>query len=159
VSPHPSSQKGKPSTELEEQNHSPTAIIASNQRRNQDFAERSAIWETQKETTHSNNSQAYTMSGEYMYLAELGIGIVPHAMLAYYDDWGGWWDELLCELLSGHKSGAPVMFREDIHRRWIDWFENKEGEAEAPYKLVGGAASLELWMRAGGVGHPHAELA
>jgi hypothetical protein len=93
-----------------------------------------------------------------MYLVELGKGIIPHAMLAYYDDLGGWWDELLCELMTGHKSGAPVFFREDIYRRWIDWFENKEGEAEAPYKLVGETARLEQWMREGGQGRAHAEL-
>ena len=93
-----------------------------------------------------------------MDLVDLGTGIVPHAILAYYDDFGGWWDELLCELLTGHRSGAAVMFRKDIHKRWIDWFENKEGEAEAPYKLVGEAARLERWMREGGQGRADAEL-
>jgi hypothetical protein len=99
------------------------------------------------------------MCGEYMDLLDLGPGIVSHAMLAYYNDAGGWWDELLCELLSGHKSGAPVMFRLDIHKRWIDWFESKDGDAEAPYKLVGESARMERLMREDGLGRPHAELA
>lgn len=142
VSPHPSSQKEKASTKLGEQSQSATAIIARNQQRNQDFAECSARWATHKATTHSSNSQAYTLCGEYMDLVDLGTGIVPHAMLAYYDDFAGWWDELLCELLTGHRSGAAVMFRKDIHKRWIDWFENEEGEA----------ARMEGWMREGGQG-------
>lgn len=158
MSPHPSSQKEKPLNKLEEQSQSPTAIIASNQQRNQDFAECSASWATHKATTHSSNSQAYTLCGEYMDLVDLGTGIVPHAMLAYYDDFAGWWDKLLCELLTGHRSGAAVMFRKDVHKRWIDWFENKDGEAEAPYKLVGEVARVEGWMREGGQGRAHAEL-
>jgi hypothetical protein len=99
------------------------------------------------------------MCFEYMDLIDLGMGIVPHAMLAYYDDMGGWWDELLCELLTGHKSGAWVFLRPDIHKRWIDWFENKEGEAEAPYKLGREAKRVELSMRDGGLGRDYAELA
>jgi hypothetical protein len=158
VSPHPSSQKEKPSTKLEEQSQSPTAIIANNQKRNQDFAEYSVGWATYKDNTFSSSSQSYLNCGEYMDLVDLGTGIVPHAVLAYYDDMGGWWDELLCELLSGHRSGAPLMIRNEIHKRWIDWFESEEGDAEAPYKLVGEAKRLELWMRAGGQGRAHAEL-
>jgi hypothetical protein len=158
VSSRPYSQKEKPPTKLEEQSQSPTAIIANNQKRNQDFAEYSAAWGTYKDNTFSSNSQAYTLCGEYMDLVDLGAGIVPHAVLAYYDDDGGWWDELLCELLSGHRSGAFVFIRMDIHKRWIDWFESEEGDAEAPYKLVGEARRVEEYMRAGGLGHAHAEL-
>jgi hypothetical protein len=106
----------------------------------------------------SSTSLSWTVCDEYMDLMDLGMSIIPNAMLAYYDDFGGWWDELLCELVSGHKSGAPVMVRDKIYRRWIDWFENKEGETEAPYKLVGEAATLERLLRADGGGHPHAEL-
>ena len=80
-------------------------------------------------------------------------------MLAYYDDVGGWWDLLLCELLTGHTSGAWVLDRIDIHERWIGWFESEEGEAKAPCKLVGEAKTVELWMRKGGLGRDYAELA
>lgn len=104
------------------------------------------------------SSSAFTNCDEYMDLLDLGKGIIPNAMLAYYDDFGGWWDELLCELVSGHKSGAIQMNRHENYLRWIDWFKNKGGETEAPYKLVGEAAQMERWMRAGGVGNPHAEL-
>jgi hypothetical protein len=145
-------------TKLGEQSQSPTSIIASNQQRNQDFAKYSANWETHKANVWSSTSLGWTMCDEYMDLMDLGTSIIPNAMLAYYDDFGGWWDELLCELVSGHKSGAPVMVRDEIYRRWIDWFENKEGETEAPYKLVGEAATLERLLRADGGGHPHAEL-
>jgi len=86
VSPYPSSQKEKALIKLEEQSQSPTIIIASNQQRNQDFAECSASWATHKATTHSSNSQAYTLCGEYIDLVDLGIGIILHAILAYYND-------------------------------------------------------------------------
>jgi hypothetical protein len=145
-------------TKFEEQSQSPTTIITNNQQRNEKFTAYSANWEKYKEDTHSNTSRAYTLCGEYLFLVDLGIGIVPHAMLAYYDDMGGWWDLLLCELLTGHTSGAWIMDRVEIHKRWIAWFEREEGEAEAPYKLVGEAKKLELWMREGGQGRDYAEL-
>lgn len=144
-------------TKFQRQSQSPAIIIANNYRRNQEFDESAAEWVTFK--TLDSSSGGYTMCGAWYELVELGSSVVAHAMLRYYDDMFGWWDELLCELISGHRSGAMIFFRPQLHERWIRWFESETGESEAPYKLIGEAASFELQLRANGRGHPSAELA
>lgn len=46
-------------------------------------------------------------------------------MLEYYNDRGGWWHELLHELVHGQVSGAGVFFKSVVFDSWKDWFETR----------------------------------
>lgn len=139
------------------QSLSPSEIVEKNYQRNQAFAKLRAEWDTWKdENSHFSIIAAYTGVEPYYQLLAMGPAIVAHCMLAHYEDPYGWWHELVCELICGHKWGASVK-RHEAQTCWTNWFEHKD-YLKAPYKLRGEQAEAELQLRLRGGGHDYAEF-
>lgn len=58
----------------------------------------------------------------------MGPSIIASVMLEYNNDQGGWWHELLHELVHGQVSDAGVFFKGTLFASWRDWFEHKDYE-------------------------------
>ncbi|KAK4149506.1 hypothetical protein C8A00DRAFT_18816, partial [Chaetomidium leptoderma] len=84
-------------------------IINLNHERNEAVETGLAVWaEHRAENQFANNSADHTQGQGYWDLVAEGPCIIARLMLDYYDGHGGWWHELLHEILHGEKSGSPV---------------------------------------------------
>lgn len=75
---------------------------------------------------HYQSSFHFTEGEAYWTLVDIGRGIIAPMMLEYYNDIGGWWHELLHELVHGKKSEAQIFFKPVLFAEWKDWFEHKD---------------------------------
>lgn len=98
-----------------------------------------------------SSSFHFTEGEGYWGLVDLGPSIIAPVMLEYYNDQGGWWHELLHELVHGQVSGAGVFFKSVLFESWKDWFEHKNHE-DAPKGMDERAQREHGYDRLGGIG-------
>lgn len=85
---------------------------------NKVYRERVTIWKEYCEANLARLSRGICCSGdEYWDLLEVGPAFIPHLMVEYSRDRGGFWYELIHELVHGRTTEAVTMFERD---KWFD---------------------------------------
>ncbi|RYP53063.1 hypothetical protein DL769_010570 [Monosporascus sp. CRB-8-3] len=106
-------------------------IVELNYQRNKIVEARVEAWKkVHRENNLQSSSHAFTLCEEYFDLLEMGTSIIAPLMVEYYYNQGGYWWELLHEIIHGRKMGAcmyqkPVLFEEC--RRFFN--EGEHGQA------------------------------
>lgn len=54
----------------------------------------------------------------------MGKPIIPLIMDRYAQEKGGWWHELLFEIVHGRKSGATTFKKASLYENWSNWFQD-----------------------------------
>jgi hypothetical protein len=119
--------RDRPLASHEELQRESTQLVELNYQRNKIVEERITAWRRhhEKNQMHSN-STIYTECEEYSNLLEMGPSIIPQIMLIYKEDWGGFWHELLYEIIHGHKMGAWSYQKDYLIDMWCQFFEERE---------------------------------
>jgi hypothetical protein len=86
---------------------------------------------------------AFTWCDEYEDLLEMGPSIIAHIMVEYDHDRGGYWYELLHEIIHGRKMGAHAVHKGRLFEAWC-WFFNK-GEHHQAVKHYPGPIDLAIY--------------
>lgn len=74
---------------------------------------------------------------EYWDLLEVGPAFIPQLRVEYSRDVGGYWYELLHEIVHGHGMGAYAIFnRTSIIDVWSAWFNGGDFEEPPLYVLT-----------------------
>lgn len=120
-------KRDRPLASHEELQRESTQLVELNYQRNKIVEERITAWRRhhEKNQVHSN-SIIYTECEEYSNLLEMGPSIIPQIMLIYKEDWGGFWHELLYEIIHGHKMGAWSYQKGYLIDMWCQFFEERE---------------------------------
>jgi hypothetical protein len=97
------------------------------------FEEHVYVWKThQSNVGFSSKSSAYTTHPSYDAIVAMGKNqVIPLIMAKYAVDQGGWWHELLHEVVHGRKSGASTFDMPELYKQWKEWFE-ASGGSQAP---------------------------
>ena len=66
------------------------------------------------------------MCEEYWDLLEMGPSIIAHLMVEYYHNQGGYWYELLHEIIHGRKMGAYMVQKRPLFAAWCRFFNKRE---------------------------------
>lgn len=104
-----------------------------NHARAQAFAAKAKDW-TQHQEDHSlsANSADYVSGDAYQSMVRMGPSLIGHALEKYAQETGGWWHEMLHEIVHGRKGGPGTFFKDRLHQDWKTWFENGLPQEAAP---------------------------
>ncbi|KAK2593260.1 hypothetical protein QQS21_009025 [Conoideocrella luteorostrata] len=110
-------------------------IVERNHQRNKIYEERIGLW---KEYCweHRIHASCAICTGceEYFDLVEMGSSIIAHLMVEYFHDRGGYWYELLHEIVHGRKMGAYMVQRDVLFEECRQFFN--EGEHDHAPKYI-----------------------
>jgi hypothetical protein len=86
-----------------------------------------------KRTRLSSDSNDYVNHPAFDAIVAMGKDhAMPLVMIEYSQDVGGWWHELMYELVHGKKSGANTFDKRALYKEWKEFFETRNGEVVAP---------------------------
>ncbi|RMZ92022.1 hypothetical protein DV736_g751, partial [Chaetothyriales sp. CBS 134916] len=106
-------------------------IVELNCQRNKIVEEHVRSWKDYCEMNQtSSDSAVYTGCEPYWDLLEMGPSIIAHLMVEYYHS-GGFWFQLLHEIIHGRKMGAYMYQMYALFEAWCQWF-NKGEHDQAP---------------------------
>lgn len=110
-----------------------TQIVELNYKRNKTYEELVKAWKQHCADNFLIFSRAVCCDCDaYWDLLEVGPSFIPRLMVEYTHDTGGYWYELLHEIVHGHKTGAyMVVRRTQIIEVWREFFNERE-YADAP---------------------------
>ena len=107
-------------------------IIDMNHVRASTFASHVRTWRQYQDELLSANSKDYLDHQSYRSIVQMGPGIIGYVFQEYVDEPGGWWHELLHEIVHGRTSGAGTFFKDRLYAEWKAWFEEGRQLEEAP---------------------------
>ncbi|KAJ3494762.1 hypothetical protein NLG97_g3870 [Lecanicillium saksenae] len=85
---------------------------------NKVYEDRVKMWKAYCERNRARSSSSVCCSDEeYWDLLEVGPAFIPHLMIEYSRNRGGFWYELLHEIVHGRTTGAVVIFE---RKKWFD---------------------------------------
>lgn len=121
-------------------------IVELNHQRNTIFKERAEAWKEQNlENMVQSTSIVFTLCDEYFDLLEMGSSIIAHVMVEYYYDQGGWWYDLLHEIIHGHKMGGYMIQKPVLFEKCSQFFNEGEHDQAPKYTLT----PLDRWVKHG----------
>jgi hypothetical protein len=99
-----------------------------------DFDAQAAEWKDHcAKTRNSSNSNDYVNHPAFDAIVAMGKDhAVPLVMAEYSQDVGGWWHEMMYELVLGKKSGATTFNKKALYEGWKEFFEARDGQVAAP---------------------------
>jgi hypothetical protein len=81
---------------------------------------------------NSSHSRDYIQHPSYDAIVAMGKDhVVPLVMARYAEDRGGWWHEMLHEVVHGTKSGANEFDKAKLYQQWKEWYEAPGGAQAA----------------------------
>lgn len=105
-------------------------IVELSYERNKLVEQRIQAWKGHCDDNHiMGSSSFFTDCQEYQDLLEMGPSIISHLMVEYYDDWGGYWYQLLHEIIHGRKMGAHAVFKRPLFEAWCRSFHRDHAQA------------------------------
>jgi hypothetical protein len=98
-----------------------------------DFDAQAAEWKDHcAKTKNSGNSNDYINHPAFDAIVAMGKDhAVPLVMVEYAQDVGGWWHELMHELVHGKKSGGNTFDKKALYEQWKEFFEARDGQVAA----------------------------
>lgn len=99
------------------------------------YMERVDLWKGHcRRNERSSSTGGYCSSEEYWDLVEVGPAFIPHLMVDYSHDRGGFWYELLHEIVHGHTMGAYMLFdRDEYFHVWREFLNGGEYDQAPKY--------------------------
>ncbi|RMZ85731.1 hypothetical protein DV737_g440, partial [Chaetothyriales sp. CBS 132003] len=107
-------------------------IVELNYQRNKIVNEHARAWKEHCQRSWlSSDSDVYTDGEAYWDLLDMGTSIIPHIMVEYHDDPGGFWFQLLHQIIHGRKMNAYMFQKRVLFELWCQFF-NKGEHDQAP---------------------------
>ena len=95
-----------------------------------DFDAQAAEWKDHcAKIKNSSNSNDYINHPAFNAIVAMGEDhAVPLVMVEYSQDVGGWWHEIMYELVHGKKSGATTFDKKALYEQWKEFFEARDDQ-------------------------------
>lgn len=121
-------------------------IVELNFQRNKLAEERIRNWQRHcRENSIHSVTLVYTSGDEYFDLLDMGPGIIAHLMVEYYHDQGGFYYELLHEIIHSRQMGAMEIKKPEEFQAWTLFFEDIDHDKAPKYRPKDWERQLSFW--------------